>query len=150
MDATYILRYVAHILLISHKYLALISVFTEELVSFWIFFESSLFLSLETQKTLKNQLSELGHATQFYINTESKDDVGTIHKRQYQVSDVNDLSKILFTKKQEVCPYLKKALEEWKRRKGQTESLKEQNIHNETNLSYEMVSRRISADSRNF
>jgi hypothetical protein len=38
-----------------------------------------------------------------------------------------------------VCPNLKKALEDWKRRKEQIASLKGQNIQSETNLSYEMI-----------
>ena len=96
-------------------------------------------MSSEAQETLENQLKEYGHTSQFYVSIEFKDDVGTIHTRRYSVSDFNTLSKILYTQKQGMCPYLKKALEDWKSRKEQANKTSGQNIQKATNLSYEII-----------
>jgi hypothetical protein len=53
-------------------------VFTEELVSFWIFFESGLFLSSETLKRLENQLKEYGHTYRFYVSKNLKFSFGDL------------------------------------------------------------------------
>jgi len=109
----------------------------EELVCIPAIFESGMFLSLEAQKTLENQLLEYGNTARFHIYTEFKDDAGTLHKREYSASDFNKVSKIIYMQKQGVLPYLKKALLSWKSRKEQKETANGQTAEKQTNLRYE-------------
>jgi len=101
------------------------------------FFQMSILTSPELKESLEKVVSEYGQQHDFHVYIYYVDDVGQVRKRELTRDELVD---IIYTWKDDVCPYLKKQLEEWKRKK-EAEILDNQEMSKNVHFSEETLSK---------